>query len=38
MSLEDTVELVLYAYKHSKPGDIFVQKAPASTRERQVQQ
>ena len=31
MSLDDAVELVLYAYKHAKPGDIFVQKAPAST-------
>jgi UDP-N-acetylglucosamine 4,6-dehydratase/5-epimerase len=31
MSLEDSVDLVLYAYKHAKQGDIFVQKAPAST-------
>jgi UDP-glucose 4-epimerase len=31
MSLDDAVELVLYAFKHGKPGDIFVQKAPAST-------
>ena len=31
MSLEDSVDLVLYAFKHSKQGDIFVQKAPAST-------
>lgn len=31
MSLEDAVDLVLYAIKHDKPGDIFVQKAPAST-------
>jgi UDP-N-acetylglucosamine 4,6-dehydratase len=31
MSLEDAVELVLYAFKHAQPGDIFVQKAPAST-------
>ncbi|MEI6839058.1 MAG: polysaccharide biosynthesis protein [Alcaligenaceae bacterium] len=31
MSLEDSVELVLYAFKHGKQGDIFVQKAPAST-------
>jgi UDP-glucose 4-epimerase len=31
MSLEDAVELVLYAYRHARPGDIFVQKAPAST-------
>ena len=31
MSLEDAVDLVLYAFAHAKPGDIFVQKAPAST-------
>lgn len=31
MSLEDSVDLVLYAFEHAKPGDIFVQKAPAST-------
>lgn len=31
MSLDESVELVLYAYKKSKNGDIFVQKAPAST-------
>jgi UDP-glucose 4-epimerase len=31
MSLEDSVDLVLYAYAHGKQGDIFVQKAPAST-------
>jgi len=31
MSLEDSVDLVLYAFEHSKQGDIFVQKAPAST-------
>jgi UDP-glucose 4-epimerase len=31
MSLKDSVDLVLYAYKHASPGDIFVQKAPAST-------
>jgi len=31
MSLEDSVDLVLYAYKHGRQGDIFVQKAPAST-------
>lgn len=31
MSLEDSVDLVVYAYQHSKQGDIFVQKAPAST-------
>jgi UDP-glucose 4-epimerase len=31
MSLDDSVDLVLYAFKHGKQGDIFVQKAPAST-------
>jgi UDP-glucose 4-epimerase len=31
MSLEDSVDLVLHAFKHGKQGDLFVQKAPAST-------
>lgn len=31
MSLEDAVELVVFAFKNAVPGDIFVQKAPAST-------
>jgi len=31
MTLDDSVDLVLYAFKHGKPGDMFVQKAPAST-------
>ena len=31
MSLEDSVDLVLYAFEHGMQGDIFVQKAPAST-------
>jgi UDP-N-acetylglucosamine 4,6-dehydratase len=31
MSLEDSVDLVLYALLHGNQGDIFVQKAPAST-------
>ena len=31
MSLEDSVDLVLYAYEHGVSGDTFVQKAPAST-------
>ena len=31
MSLEQSVELVLYAFENAKPGDIFVQKSPAST-------
>lgn len=31
MTLDDAVDLVLYAFVHGKPGDIFVQKAPAAT-------
>jgi len=31
MSLEDSVDLVLHAFEHAVQGDIFVQKAPAST-------
>src|SRR5699024_6914631 len=31
MSLEDAVELVVYAFKHANAGDIMVQKSPAST-------
>jgi UDP-N-acetylglucosamine 4,6-dehydratase/5-epimerase len=31
MTLEDAVDLVLYAFDHGNPGDIFVQKAPAAT-------
>jgi len=31
MTLEDSIELVLYAFKHGGNGDIFVQKAPATT-------
>jgi UDP-N-acetylglucosamine 4,6-dehydratase len=31
MTLDDAVELVLYAFKHGKSGEIFVQKAPAAT-------
>ena len=31
MSLEDSVDLVLHAFEHGGQGDIFVQKAPAST-------
>jgi UDP-N-acetylglucosamine 4,6-dehydratase/5-epimerase len=31
MSLEEAVELVMYAFQHAHPGDIFVQKAPACT-------
>jgi len=31
MSLEDSVDLVLHAFEYGQQGDIFVQKAPAST-------
>lgn len=31
MSLDESVDLVMYAFEHARPGDIFVQKAPAST-------
>jgi UDP-glucose 4-epimerase len=31
MSLEDAMNLVLYAFKNAKGGDIFVQKSPAAT-------
>lgn len=31
MSLDESVDLVIYAFTHARPGDIFVQKAPAST-------
>lgn len=31
MSLDDAVDLVIYAFMHANQGDIFVQKAPAST-------
>ena len=31
MTLDDAVELVLYAFEHGNNGDIFVQKAPAAT-------
>jgi UDP-glucose 4-epimerase len=31
MSLEDSVDLVLHAFEYGEQGDIFVQKAPAST-------
>jgi UDP-N-acetylglucosamine 4,6-dehydratase/5-epimerase len=31
MSLEDSVDLVVYAFEHGRQGDIFVQKSPAST-------
>lgn len=31
MTLDEAVDLVLFAFKHSEQGDIFVQKSPAST-------
>jgi UDP-N-acetylglucosamine 4,6-dehydratase/5-epimerase len=31
MTLEDAVDLVLYAFEHGVNGDLFVQKAPAAT-------
>ena len=31
MTLDDAVDLVLYAFENGNPGDIFVQKAPAAT-------
>jgi len=30
MSIDDAVDLVVYAFQHAKPGDIFIQKAPAA--------
>lgn len=31
MNLDEAVELVLFAFKHANQGDLFIQKAPAST-------
>ncbi|MBE6034886.1 polysaccharide biosynthesis protein [Aminipila sp.] len=31
MTLEDAVDLVIYAFKHGNQGDLFIQKAPAAT-------
>lgn len=31
MSLDDSVDLVMFAFENAKPGDIFVQKSPAAT-------
>jgi UDP-N-acetylglucosamine 4,6-dehydratase len=31
MTIEGAVDLVLYAFQHGRPGDIFVQKSPAAT-------
>ena len=37
MSLEEAVDLVLFAFEHGNPGDIFVQKAPACTIQTQAE-
>jgi len=31
MTLDDAVELVLFAFQNGRPGDLFIQKAPAAT-------
>lgn len=31
MTLDDAVNLVIYAWRHGDNGDLFVQKAPAAT-------
>ena len=31
MTLDDAVDLVIYAFEHGHNGDLFVQKAPAAT-------
>ena len=31
MTLDDAVDLVIYAFQNGQPGDMFVQKSPAST-------
>lgn len=31
MNLDEAVDLVIFAFKHAEPGDLFVQKSPAST-------
>lgn len=31
MSLDEAVDLVMFAFENAKPGDIMVQKAPACT-------
>lgn len=31
MSIDDALDLVLYAFEHGNPGDVFIQKAPAAT-------
>jgi len=31
MTIDDSLDLVLYAFEHGEPGDLFVQKTPAAT-------
>ncbi len=31
MNLDEAVDLVLFAFEHARPGDLFVQKSDAST-------
>ncbi len=31
MTLDDAVDLVVYAFRHAQPGDLFIEKAPAAT-------
>jgi UDP-glucose 4-epimerase len=31
MSLQDAIDLIVFAFNHGEPGDLFIQKAPAST-------
>lgn len=31
MTIDDAIDLVVYAFQHAQPGDLFVQKAPAAT-------
>jgi UDP-glucose 4-epimerase len=31
MSIDEAVDLVLYAFEHAEPGDLFVRKAPSAT-------
>ena len=37
MSLDEAVDLVLFAFEHGEPGDILVQKAPACTIQTQAE-
>ena len=37
MSLDEAIDLVLYAFEHGRSGDIFVQKAPACTIQTQAE-